>query len=426
MAEAILVPQVGQDLTEATIVEMHVKLGDTVKKGDLVAVVESEKASFEVEAFAEGTVISLPYGVGDVAPVLEPLMHLGAPGETIAVAPQAAGVTSAPEIVPEPAPEPARVMAEGAVALSDHTPAIGQSGTLRASPIARRRAAEQGLDLARVPGSGPAGAVVLKDILASVSSGTGAAPELRTLRAGQGMPVVLLHGFGADLSSWRLMAAQIDIPNPIMALDLPGHGASLAHGANSFDQIVEAVAQTLRAGAGRAHLVGHSLGGAIAIALADRTDLEVRSLTLLSPGGLCPSVNGDFVEGFLAARSEPALTAWMQRLVHDPASLAPVLVRATLEARKTPGLIEGQTRIARAVFEGATQLFSVAQALARYSGPCTIIAGREDSIIPMADIERSLPANAALHRLPNTGHLPQIEAADLTQTLIARTLRSAG
>ncbi len=60
MAQAILVPQVGQDLTEAKVVELHVKLGDRVKKGDLVAVVESEKASFEVEAFSEGVVISLP------------------------------------------------------------------------------------------------------------------------------------------------------------------------------------------------------------------------------------------------------------------------------------------------------------------------------------------------------------------------------
>jgi len=84
MAEAILVPQVGQDLTEATVVELHVKVGDKVAKGDLVAVVESEKASFEVEAFAEGFVINLPYSVGDVATVLEPLMHLGAEGETVA------------------------------------------------------------------------------------------------------------------------------------------------------------------------------------------------------------------------------------------------------------------------------------------------------------------------------------------------------
>ncbi|MEI6099467.1 MAG: biotin/lipoyl-containing protein, partial [Alphaproteobacteria bacterium] len=84
MAQPILVPQVGQDLTEAKIIELHVKLGDRVKKGDLVAVVESEKASFEVEAFCEGVVISLPFKAGDMATVLEPMMHLGQEGETLA------------------------------------------------------------------------------------------------------------------------------------------------------------------------------------------------------------------------------------------------------------------------------------------------------------------------------------------------------
>ena len=63
MADAILVPQVGQDLTEAKIVALNVKLGDSVAKGDIVAEVESEKATFEVEAFVAGIVISLPFAV---------------------------------------------------------------------------------------------------------------------------------------------------------------------------------------------------------------------------------------------------------------------------------------------------------------------------------------------------------------------------
>ena len=58
MSEAILCPQVGQDLTEAKVVALHVKLGDLVKKGMIVADVESEKATFEVEAFASGIVIA--------------------------------------------------------------------------------------------------------------------------------------------------------------------------------------------------------------------------------------------------------------------------------------------------------------------------------------------------------------------------------
>ncbi|MEM6693968.1 MAG: alpha/beta fold hydrolase [Pseudomonadota bacterium] len=431
MAEAILVPQVGQDLTEATVVELHVKLGDAVEKGDLVAVVESEKASFEVEAFAEGVVISLPYNEGDVATVLEPLMHLGKEGETVdganGSAPAEAAVSHDAEVAPvsaaAPAPAPAAVQAAAPAS---------SNGVLRASPVARRVGAEHGLDLSRIAGGGPGGAVVLKDIERALDTGTGAARQpggalmLKTLRDGQGSPVVFIHGFGADLSSWRPMVGQLPVGLPIMALDLPGHGGSVGNGAIRFEDIVEVVGQSLDSIGGGVHLVGHSLGGAVAAAVTDRGDLDVRSLTLIAPAGLSPFVNGAFVDGFLAAQSEASLTAWMRQLVHDPATLAPVLVRATLAARETPGLIEAQRAVARGVFEGSTQLFSIGDALHRFRGPCTMVAGREDAIISMKDIEARVPANVALHRLPGTGHLPQLEAAELIQTLIMRTVRAAG
>ncbi len=249
---------------------------------------------------------------------------------------------------------------------------------------------------------------------------------MRTLQAGQGTPVVFLHGFGADLSSWRPLVARVGLGLPLMALDLPGHGASQGHAATDFAGLVDAVGQSLRALHGGVHLVGHSLGAAVAVALTERGDLDVRSLTLLAPAGLGASVDGAFVEGFLAAKTEPALAAWMRRLVADPAKLAPVLVRATLSAREEGGLTAAQARVARGVFEGSTQLFNVGAALARYAGPCTVIAGRDDAIVPLREIEAALPANVALHRVPGTGHLPQVEAADLVTTLIARTVRSAG
>lgn len=421
MAEAILVPQVGQDLTEAKIVELHVKLGDAVKKGDLVAVVESEKASFDVEAFSSGVVIDLPYREGDIATVLSPLMHLGQPGETVTGAAPAAAAAPVSEAVAAPVAAPGVVTA---------------SGTLRASPVARRTADARGLDLGQIAGTGPLGAVVLRDVEAFAGGAAAVAVKaadpvegplaLRTLKAGQGSPVVFLHGFGADLSSWRPMVGQLPMGLPMMALDLPGHGASAGHAAADFAGLVEAVGQSLRGVQGGIHLVGHSLGAALAVALTGRGDLDIRSLTLLAPAGLGAAIDGAFVEGFLAARSEGALAAWMRRLVADPANLAPVLVRATLEARATPGLVEAQARVARGVFEGGTQLFSVAEALGRYGGPCTVVIGREDAILSAREVEAQVPANVALHRLPGVGHLPQVEAAELVRTLITRTVRAAG
>ena len=430
MAQAILVPQVGQDLTEAKIVELNVKLGDSVKKGDIVAVVESEKASFEVEAFAEGVVISLPWKQGDWATVLEPLLHVGAAGEVVGdAAPVAAAPAAAPVAAVVAAPAVAApVIAVAKPAAPVQAVVVGLANPARrASPVARRLAEGGGLDVAVMTGTGPAGAVVLKDVtLALARKPAAGALELRTLQAGQGTPVVFLHGFGADLSAWRPLVGRIGLGAPLMALDLPGHGSAMSHDAADFAALVEAVGSTLRGMEGGVHLVGHSLGAAIAAALTERGDLDVRSLTLIAPAGLGASMDGGFVEGFLAAQSEAALAAWMRRLVADPAKLAPVLVRATLAAREAVGLTAAQARVARGVFEGGTQLFNVAQALARYTGPCTVIAGREDAIVSFREIEAALPPHVALHRLPGVGHLPQIEAADLVQTLIARTVRSAG
>lgn len=275
-------------------------------------------------------------------------------------------------------------------------------------------------------GSGPEGAVVLRDVDAAAAAPRSSGIALRTLQSGQGTPVVLIHGFGGDLSAWRPLVGRMSTNLPVMALDLPGHGASKAHPVGRFEDIVAAVGETLRLHGTPVHLVGHSVGAAVAMALTARGDLDVRSLSLLSPAGLGPTIDGAFVDGFLAAQSEAALAAWMRRLVHDPAKLAPVLVRATLSARDDQGLVPAQRAVANALFEGSTQLFSTAAALAAYHGPCTLIVGRDDAILSALDVATSTPPQVALHRLPGVGHLPQIEATDLVVRLIDRTLRAAG
>ena len=434
MAQPILVPQVGQDLTEARIVELNVKLGDRVAKGDVVALVESEKASFEVEAFAAGTVLRLHYAEGDTAEVLTPLMDVGEAGEAAAPAPD--GTDDAPVPAPEAEPgSPAKgapvrdAPATGAAPAGQG--AAGQGGGHRSSPHARRVAAERGIDIAGVDGSGPGGAVVLRDLDGAVASpaiaASGAGPlVLRTLQAGQGAPVVFLHGFGADLSSWRPLLPGIGLSLPMLALDLPGHGASAGQSAADFDAIVAMVGRSLTAVEGGVHLVGHSLGAAVAAALTERGDVVVRSLTLAAPAGLGASIDGDFVAGFLAARTAPALRAWMERLVHDPAALTPTLVRATMEARRDDALVAAQRRIADAVFEGLTQLFSVRAALSAYDGPASVVLGRGDAIVSPAEVTRAVPGHVALHHLPGVGHLPQIEAPGTLQRVVARTVRAAG
>ncbi len=431
MADSILCPQVGQDLTEAKVVALHVKLGDTVKKGDIVAEVESEKASFEVESFSSGTVIALPYKVGDTATVLKPLVVLGAQGETFA----AAGGKKEAAASPAPAAATSEKKAESAAPQAPAQPV--KTGALRSSPLARRLAAESGLELASLSGSGPYGAVVMRDVEAALAAGGArvkrgtqlkghATLTIKSLKDGTGHPVVFVHGFGSDLSSWRPFVAKLTIGNPLIGIDLPGHGGSVGQAVSGFDQIVADVAASLLAkGHKRVHLVGHSLGAAVAAAISERGDIDVRSLTLIAPAGLGPRIDGHFVEGFLEASTEGALSPWMKRLVHAPASLPQAFVRATLSAREDKSLASAQRNVAQSVFEGSTQLFSIVDALRHYDGPCRAIVGRRDAIIP-SDQADHLPGNVALNRLDQVGHLPQVEAAELVGRLVTETIRSAG
>lgn len=426
MAQPILCPQVGQDLTEAKVVALHVKLGDTVKKGDIVAEVESEKASFEVEAFASGTVIALPYKVGDTATVLEPLVVLGTPGEVVVDRAESAGATTAKSV---------STAGADSKKVSQHRPAL--DGVSRSSPLARRIAAEAGIELAALAGTGPKGAVVLRDVeealakggtnkrhAASVSGKGGL--NIRSLKNGTGQPVVFIHGFGSDLSSWRPFIALLSIGNPLIGIDLPGHGGSIAETADGFDALCNEVAASLKAaGHKRVHLVGHSLGAAVCAALSYRDDIDARSLTLLAPAGLGPKIDGDFIAGFLGASSEAALAQWMKRLVYTPSALPQSFVRASLTAREGTGLVDAQARLVSSLFEGSTQLFSITEPLHHFDGPCRIIVGRRDTIIPASQID-AVSGNVAVHRLESVGHLPHVESAELVARLVAETIRSAG
>jgi pimeloyl-ACP methyl ester carboxylesterase len=413
MARPILMPQVGQDLTEGKIVAINVKLGDKVKKGDIVAEVESEKATFEVEAFETGTVIELPFKVGDIAIVLKPLMMLGDEGEIAIVANVAAAVPVS--------------IAKAPVAKVE---TIHQtSGKAGSSPLARRLASEAGVDLGKIAGSGPGGAVVKKDIEGKattisaaniITSDTG----IRSLQKGTGDPVVFIHGFGADLSAWRPFILQLGLNNPIYALDLPAHGANANTCVESFDALVAAVHSAIRnAGLARLHLVGHSVGAAIAARLA--TELDVCSLALIAPAGLGAKINGDYIEGFLTAKSDVALKVWLDMLVHNPAVLTGALVRATFAGREASAMVVNQQKLATGLFEGNTQLFNIQKAVTGFNGPLRVIVGNEDRIIPASYVE-TLPAHVAVHRLPQVGHLPQLEATALTARLVAETVRSAG
>ena len=127
--------------------------------------------------------------------------------------------------------------------------------------------------------------------------------------AGDGVPVLFIHGFGGDLDNWLFNLDAVGEKAPVIALDLPGHGQSTPRlpGA-SIEALAGFVARFMDViEVERAHLVGHSLGGAIAAQLALDHPQRVASVALIGSAGLGPEINAGYTDGFVAAPSRREL-----------------------------------------------------------------------------------------------------------------------
>lgn len=138
-------PSLGADMEAGTLVEWEKKPGDLVKRGDIIAVVETQKGAIEVEVFEDGPITKLLVEPGVKVPVGTPLAIIGEEEE----------VRPAP-LVAAPAAQPALVRIE-----------VPAAPAMAASPAARRRASELSIDLAIIKGTGPGGAVTLSDVEAA-------------------------------------------------------------------------------------------------------------------------------------------------------------------------------------------------------------------------------------------------------------------
>lgn len=439
MATEIILPRVDMDMATGQISRWYIEEGATIEKGQPLFEIETDKAAMEIESPASG-ILRAAAATGVQVPVGDVVGWIAAAGEDFVVPGVKASVAEA--AVAASVPE-APVAAPAIV-----TPTAPAAGGTRATPLARRLAAQGRVSLALVKGSGPQGRVQADDVraylqldskpaAAPVTTPAPEAPPRKSapvlaegplhsawLRSGEGDPLVLVHGFGADLNSWRPLVQALGSHRPVFAIDLPGHGGSpLA--AVRLDAIADLVADSIAtAGITALHLVGHSLGAAVATAAAERIIAEVKSLFLISPGGLGPDINGAFIAGYARSRSEESLAAWMALLVADPAALSPAFVRATAKARALGSVASDQEALSQILFPDGTQGFSVRTVLDRLAIPVRVVHGRDDRVIP-ARHALGLPGAVAVHTLPDVGHMPHVEAKDLLARLLQQHIKSA-
>ncbi|OUU17062.1 MAG: dihydrolipoamide acyltransferase [Crocinitomicaceae bacterium TMED45] len=197
MAEIIRMPKLSDTMTDGVVAEWHKNIGDEVESGELLAEIETDKATMEFESFQDGVLLHIGVEKGGTAPVDSVLCVLGEKGEDIAellASAEAEAEVSAEEApaapAPAPAPAPAAAPASGpapapapaaapalapaAQAAPAPAPAVANA-RVKASPLAKRLAEERGLSLGLIPGSGEGGRIVKRDVEAFVGGGASAA-----------------------------------------------------------------------------------------------------------------------------------------------------------------------------------------------------------------------------------------------------------
>ena len=200
MAVELKVPSLGMDMEEANILRWLVEEGAEVEKGQPVLEIDTDKTSFEIESPAAGTIRGIQGAEGETMPVGATLAFIAAPGEEISAA--QAEAAPAEQETPEGAAAPSGG-SPAPVAASQVPQENGHRRGLRASPAARRAAAERGISLESVTGSGPHGRVYLSDVLEAGVREQAPRPEPARAPVGDGAPTAAVASapFGEDIGA---------------------------------------------------------------------------------------------------------------------------------------------------------------------------------------------------------------------------------
>ena len=373
---SVAMPKWGLSMRSGKITDWVVAEGDPVAPGDDLADIETEKITGTLEADAGGIVRRVIATVGEDVPV----------GAAIALI--------APPDVPD-------------AVLDD---------------LAARARAVIDAGLPEDDGAGP--------VVETVEAG---GRKVSYAGAGDSGDVVLLvHGYGGDRNSWLFLQEPLAARHRVYALDLPGHGTSAKDvGDGSVDLLADAVLGVLDAvGSDRAHLVGHSLGGAVVLAAAARSPGRIASLTLFAPAGFGPSISAGYVRGFAAAQTRRELKPLVGQLFADEQLVTRQVVDDLLAYKWLDGVDEALAALAETLLDGDEQRIDSAAAVRALGEvvPVTVVWGSADRIIPaeQASSVAAVAPGAAVRVIDGAGHMPHMERPAEAQAAVEETIARAG
>lgn len=426
-AVAVVMPRLGMTMEEGTVVEWVIPVGDAVRKGAVLLVIETEKSEVEVEAIVAGFVRHVYVEPGETVACGTLLAALtGSADEAFDVEEFAARNRS-----PEPARTAVSVVPEPSARRSPAPRAT--SGRRPVAPAARALARELGIEPDEVEGTGPGGRVTRQDVeswsaarenLVDVAAGV----RLECLREGEGEPVLFLPGLGTDVSSFAPQTAALSASHAVIGLNPRGVGHSDAPELVVYD-VATAAADAAAVLGEPAHIVGASLGAATAIELALTAPERVRSLTLVTPllqtSARLLAVADAWYE--TAASAGP----WVLARVLAPWLFSErFLADTTMCARTLRGL---ETMLARVP---ANTIKRQAAGAAAWSGtrteadlktigvPTLLLVAQGDLLTPGGEALGRSISGATTIMVPDAGHALAIEAGDrVTAALIEHLSR---
>jgi pimeloyl-ACP methyl ester carboxylesterase len=425
-------------MTSGTVTGWSRQEGDPVTEGAPLLTVETEKAVDDVEAPASGILRKIVAAVGSEVPVTGPVAVIAAPGEELSDEDLAALLATSTAGVAATGSAP-RAAREARPATRD------TSGRVNASPAARKRAGELGVDLSTVEATGPGGRITSDDVERAAAAATAVAVAPRTaqveladgshvsvLVAGPedaAQKIVFLHGLGGSQSTWANVLGDFAETFRIAAVDLPGHGASDKPAPVATDYSLTGLANALATvielqDLAPAIIVGHSLGGATALQLAlDRPKL-VRGLVLVDSAGLGREISGDLLDRIESEPSREEARGLLELFFEDRRFILERGIDEMNAARLSPGADTAVKAIAAAAFAREGQRVVFLERLGDLEAPVLLVWGELDRVIPARHALSAAESLGApwLEIIEGVGHVPQIEAAPALVSVLKRWL----
>lgn len=346
----VTMPKWGLSMTTGKITEWIVAEGDPVAEGDELADVNTDKIAGALESAEKGVLRRIIAKVGEDVPV----------GATIAL-------------------------------IADASVPDAELDTLA---LAAREELESGV-VAEVAGPRTGSVTVDGRTICYATLGDGTTH------------VVLVHGYGGDKNSWLFVQEPLSAARTVHAIDLPGHGESTKDvGDGSLDVLARAVLGYLaERGIERAHLVGHSLGGAVAVAAAAEEPDRVASLTLVAPAGFGPDINAAYLRGFASATSRRELRPHLAQLFADPAQVTRQLADDLLRYKRLDGVPAVLDALTGTLLDGDGPALDLTPLLHHVTVPVAVVWGRADAVLPATNGA----ALADVRYVEDAGHMVHLE-----------------